>query len=239
MKFRFGLCAVALFVLAACDEQALVDDGPAVAQLQPVAAGPRLSSRQAMNNFNAVVARLEPVAERTCRQQAPNLNCDFKIVIDDRPTSQPNAFQTLDSSGRPILGFNVPLIAGARNQDEIAFVFAHEVAHHIEGHIARQQTNATLGGLLGGLAASAAGVSIEGTDTLQQIGASVGARSYSKNFELEADALGTRIAAAGGYDPLKGAQFFFRIPDPGNKFLGTHPANADRLRTIQRVAAGL
>jgi hypothetical protein len=34
-------------------------------------------------------------------------------------------------------------------------------------------------------------------------------------------------------------EFFFPIPDPGNKFLGTHPANADRLRTVQRVAASL
>lgn len=239
MRFRMGICAVALLVLAACDEQALVDDGPAAAPLQPVASGPKLSTRQAVNNFNSVVARLEPLAEQTCRQRAPNLNCDFKVVIDDRPTTQPNAFQTLDGNGRPIIGFNVPLIAEARNRDEIAFVFAHEVAHHIEGHIARQQSNAVLGGLLGGLAASAAGVNLEGTDTLQQIGASVGARSYSKSFELEADALGTRIAAAGGYDPLRGAQFFFRIPDPGDKFLGTHPANADRLRTVQRVAAGL
>ncbi|MDB4254950.1 peptidase M48, partial [bacterium] len=44
---------------------------------------------------------------------------------------------------------------------------------------------------------------------------------------------------AAGFDPLNGAQFFFRVPDPGDRFLGTHPANADRLRTVQRVAAGL
>jgi len=38
---------------------------------------------------------------------------------------------------------------------------------------------------------------------------------------------------------LRGSEFFFRIPDPGNKFLGTHPANADRLSTIRAVAARL
>ncbi len=239
MRFMSVACALALSVLAACDEPAVVDDLPAVAPVQQQPAGPRLSSRQAMNNFNAVVQRLEPVAEQYCRRQAPNLNCNFKIVIDDRPASGPNAFQTLDANGRPIIGFNLPLIAEARNRDEIAFVFAHEAAHHIEGHIARQQSNATLGGLLGGIAAAAVGVDAQNADRLQQVGATVGARSYSKNFELEADALGTRIAAAGGYDPLRGAQFFFRIPDPGDKFLGTHPPNADRLRTVQQVAAGL
>jgi hypothetical protein len=38
---------------------------------------------------------------------------------------------------------------------------------------------------------------------------------------------------------LRGADFFFRIPDPGNTFLGTHPANADRLRVVTRTAARL
>ena len=51
--------------------------------------------------------------------------------------------------------------------------------------------------------------------------------------------MGTRIAAAAGFDPLRGSEFFFRIPDPGDRFLGTHPPNAERLRTVQRVAAGL
>ena len=72
-----------------------------------------------------------------------------------------------------------------------------------------------------------------------QLGARIGARTYSKTFELEADALGALMAARAGYDPLRGADFFFRVPDPGNKFLGTHPANADRLATVQVVASQL
>lgn len=239
MRLVSVFSALAMTVLVACDQPVAVETAPQVAPLQEVPAGPRLSSRQAVNNFNAVVTRLEPVAEQYCRRQAPSLNCDFQIVVDERPASGPNAFQTLDRNGRPIIGFNLPLIAEARNQDEIAFVFAHEAAHHIAGHIPRQQSNATLGGLLGGIAAAAIGVDVQSADTLQRVGATVAARSYSKEFELEADALGTRIAAAGGYDPLRGAQFFFRIPDPGDRFLGTHPPNAERLRTVQRVAAGL
>jgi predicted Zn-dependent protease len=72
-----------------------------------------------------------------------------------------------------------------------------------------------------------------------EFGAAIGARTYSKEFELEADALGTVIAVQAGYNPLRGADFFFRIPDPGNTFLGTHPANADRLRVVTRTAARL
>ena len=233
---RFWLIA-SIVVLAAC-EPVVVDPGPAAPTIQPVASGPKLSSRAALRNFSSVVTRLEPVAEQVCRRNAPRLNCDFRIVVDDRPNQPPNAYQTLQRDGRPIIAFTVPLIREARNQDEIAFVMAHEAAHHIRGHIARQQANATVGALVFGQLAGALGAP-NSVETAQQIGATVGARTYSKEFELEADALGTRIAAAAGYDPLRGAQFFFRIPDPGNKFLGTHPANADRLRTVQRVAAGL
>jgi hypothetical protein len=54
------------------------------------------------------------------------------------------------------------------------------------------------------------------------------ARSYSKDFELQADALGAEIALVAGYDPLRGTAFFDRLPDPGDKFLGSHPPNAAR-----------
>ena len=208
--------------------------------MQTTAAPAKLAQRQAIENFNIAVARIEPVAERLCRQRSPRQNCDFQIVVDNRPNQPVNAFQTLDRNGRPIIAFTVPLIEDARNRDEIAFVMAHEAAHHIEGHIARQQANAQIGAVLIGGLVGALGVNDQSTiDIASRIGAGVGARSYSKDFELEADALGARIAAAAGFDPLNGAQFFFRVPDPGDRFLGTHPANADRLRTVQRVAAGL
>lgn len=226
------LCAL----ISACTP-VVVDTPQPVVQAAAPTAPPRLSQQQAVANFDIVVRRVKPVAEQICRARTQAVNCDFQIVIDNRPGRGVNAFQSLDQSGRPVIGFTVPLIAEARNRDELAFVMAHEAAHHIRGHIARQQQNAALGGLLVGTLASALGAA--DIETAQRIGASVGARSYSKEFELEADALGTQIAAAAGFDPLRGADFFFRIPDPGDRFLGTHPPNADRLRTVQRVAAGL
>ncbi|WP_106745855.1 M48 family metallopeptidase [Yoonia maritima] len=234
------LTPIALVLAMAACTPVVVDEGPAVAPLQQTANAPKVSRAQAMNNYRRAVARVEPVAEALCRQRAPSLNCDFRIVIDDRNGDMVNAYQTLDNNGRPILGFTTGLIAEARNEDEIAFVIAHETAHHIAGHIARQRQNAMVGAaLLGGLAGALGTTSADAINSAQQIGATVGARTYSKNFELEADALGTRIAHSSGYDPLRGAQFFFRIPDPGDRFLGTHPANGDRLKTVQRVAAGL
>ena len=196
---------------------------------------PQVPNKSQMASFSRVVRTMEPVAERECRNRAKGLNCDFKIVVDDRPGQPANAFQTLDRSGRPILAFNLAFIAQARNPDELAFVMGHEASHHISGHIARQQQNATAGAILLGGIAAITGAGRGTISTAQDIGAAVGARTYSKDFELEADALGTVITKRAGYNPVRGAQFFTQIPDPGDRFLGTHPPNAQRMETVIRV----
>ncbi len=166
------------------------------------------------------------------------MNCDFQLVIDDRPGQPPNAFQTEDKAGRPLIGFTPALIVSAQNEDELAFILSHEAAHHIAGHLARTQDNARLGAaVLGGLI-GAAGGDAQSVRAAQDLGAAVGGRAYSKDFELEADAMGARIAIAAGYDPVRGAEFFRRVPDPGDAFLGTHPPNARRMEIVRRVAEG-
>lgn len=228
------VAAVSALALAACDT-APVAQAPTSAAPPP----PALSANQAARSFVQVVQTVEPVAERECRARTTGVDCDFKIVVDDRPGQPPNAFQTLDKQGRPVVAFTLALIEDARNADELAFVLGHEAAHHIAGHIPRQQQNAVAGAVIfAGLAALSGGGS-EAVRTAQQLGAEVGARTYSKDFELEADELGTIITARSGYDPLRGAAFFTRIPDPGNKFLGTHPPNAQRVETVRRTAAAL
>lgn len=227
-----------VLALTACADIVVQPSPGAPAQGQ-AAPPPRVGGAQSASNFRAVVSRVEPVAERECQRRTRSLDCDFFIFVDDRPGLPPNAFQTLDENGRPVIGFTSALIADARNQDELAFILGHEAAHHIEGHIAQTQRSAMGGALAGAVLAGVLGLDASTGQTVTDIGASVGARSYSKSFELEADALGTVIAARSGYNPVVGAQFFQRIPDPGNQFLGTHPPNADRLRTVQQVAAGL
>ena len=242
LRAVFGLSVVAVF-LVACDVAVAPQGQPAaqptpVAAPDPVAELPR-EQRAMARAFVDVVNRLEPVAERECRNRSRGLNCDFLIVVDDRPNQPPNAFQTVDESGRPIIAFTVSLIGAARNVDEIAFIMAHEAAHHIENHLAQQRRNATLGAVVFGQLAGVTGGGAESVRTAQELGAAVGARSYSKDFELEADRLGTIIAARAGYNPVRGADFFFRVPDPGDQFLGTHPANAARVQMVRDTAASL
>ncbi len=200
---------------------------------------PQVNRARAARNFLAVVKRMEPVAERECRARTRGVNCDFRIVVDDRKGQPINAYQTLDRSGRPIIAFTVALINDARNQDELAFILGHEAAHHIRGHIPKTQQSAVAGAVVGGLLAAVLGAGDSGIEEAQKLGGAVGARSYSKEFELEADSLGTIITVHAGYDPLKGAAYFNRIPDPGDRFLGSHPPNAKRIETVRRTVANM
>lgn len=229
-------------LLAACVAPVKItpSERPVEAVVLPVAEVPAasLSLPDKARAFSRMVAAVEPVAERECRDRAPDLDCDFRIVVDDRAGQPANAYQTLDNSGRPVLAFTLALIAEAENADELAFVLSHEAAHHILRHLGRQTQNATMGAVVfGQLAAVLTAADQAAIRSAQEIGAAVGARSYSKDFELEADRLGTVITLRAGYDPLRGAEFFTRIPDPGNRFLGTHPPNRDRIAVVQRTVA--
>ncbi|MEM6635452.1 MAG: M48 family metalloprotease [Pseudomonadota bacterium] len=231
MRYIFLTLALAL---AACsvETSAPTSTQPAVQRTAPVGAvTPAV--------FNQVVTRMEPVAEAECRARTRGTNCDFLIQIDRNRNQPPNAFQTLNDNGRPVIIFNVPLLEDLENADQLAFVFGHEAAHHIQGHLGRLNENAQAGAVLGGVLASVLGGSGAAIDAAQQAGANVGARSYSQSFELEADQLGTIIAARAGFDPVRGSQYFLRLRDPGNTFLGTHPPNAQRMEVVRQTAARL
>lgn len=235
---RMSIGAATLGLLAGCVQSIPYPTQPQPLPVEIPAAG-KLAPRQAAVNFLSVVNRVEPVAEAYCRDAGTASNCNFQIVIDDRPGQGANAYQTLDQQGRPIIAFTLALIADARNPDEIAFVLGHEAAHHIAGHIPRQQKTAITGAMLAGILAAASGAGQPQVEQAQQIGAGLAARGYSKEYELQADAIGTEIAYHAGYDPLLGAGFFDRLPDPGNMFLGSHPGNSQRKAVVVETMARL
>lgn len=239
MRYSAPLMVLAL---GAC----VMAPAPAPVSYPPEATGAPLSAtdqaldpQAAARNFSAVVGRMEPVAERECRARRVNANCDFRIVVDTTPGAEPNAFQTQDGAGRPIIAFTVRLIGLARNQDELAFVMGHEASHYILAHMVRQERTAMTGAILTGVATAALGGDPTAIQQAQQMGASLGARAYSKDMELEADQMGTILAWEAGFDPLRGAQFFNRLPDPGDDFLGTHPPNAQRLQIVRQTMAAI
>jgi Zn-dependent protease with chaperone function len=227
-----GLLAAALLAGCALPPPASNTQLATLAEVEP---GAKLTPEQAARTFVLVVRRVVPVAEEVCLQRTRNVPCDFQIAIDDRPGQPPNAFQTVDDQGNPVIAFNLALLMDVRNADELAFVMGHETAHHIAGHLDRQQSEMLQGALIAGALATLGGGSESTIRAAQDMGAEFGARRYSKAYELEADALGTEIAWRAGFDPLVGAQFFRRLPDPGNEFLGTHPPTAQRYDIVVRT----
>jgi predicted Zn-dependent protease len=224
---RLTFIAALLLLLGGC-----VTSAPEPRALPPDASPEAVAARASVERFIKVVAAVEPVAEDLCRREGVARNCAFRILVDDRPDQPANAFQTLDRRGRPVIVFTLALIADARNPDELAFVMGHEAAHHIAGHIPRRQDQALAGAMAAGILAQANGLSPDDVRAAQTLGAEVAARSYSRDFELEADSIGARITLLAGFDPVLGTGFFDRLPDPGDRFLGSHPPNAERKAVV-------
>ena len=205
---------------------------------KPVAAKPAVvrSSQSALSAFSRVTRRMEPVAERSCREvhrNAPAKFCDFIIKIDKNPKTPPNAMQSIAKDGRPVITFNINLMRTLRNDHEFAFIFGHEAGHQIGQHLSRGRGNVTAGAVLGGLIAGALGASV---DSGAKLGSQIGFFSYAKEHELQADRIGTHIAYRGGYDPIIGARSFAGRGG-SNAFLSTHPPSQDRVNTVHQTAA--
>lgn len=229
-----------LLCLAGCGEIAVGPGrAPAPAPERPPVA--TRSDASATASYRRALARIAPVAERICRERNPEFGvrgCDFVFELSRDPRYGANAFQTIRRDGRPLVVFTVPLLRILQNDDEVAFVLAHETAHQIRGHVLRATAQQRLGATLLGTLASLSGNATEGSvRAAANVGAQLGRRAYSKKFEFEADATAVRITRAAGYDPIKGAAPFARMETGSAAFLATHPPSAERLARIRARAA--
>ncbi len=139
---------------------------------------------------------------------------------------------------------NSGLILNADTEAEVAGVMAHEIAHVAAHHAVREQTRMNyaqigtiplimVGGGLGYGLYEASNIAIPMT-FLQ----------FSRDFEAQADFLGTQYLYRAGYDPQALVNFFEKIENlekrkPGlvAKAFETHPATPDRIgRTQDEIA---
>jgi Zn-dependent protease with chaperone function len=222
-----------LLVLAAC--------GACAMRVQPAAEWSQDSDEFQVDaqTFQEISRAVGKEARAECLRQARVSNCDFTILVDLNPRAPVNAFQTLDDKDQPVIIFTRSMIQSAENADELAFVMGHEAAHHVLGHIARQSQNARESAAIFNELGELYGEDGEELERVQKLGAEVGVQVNVKAFELEADQLGTIITHNAGYNPLIGAKYFDRLPDPGDQFLGTHPPNAERVQIVQDTARQL
>jgi len=164
----------------------------------------------------------------------------FRVIKDERLNAfaVPGGFVYLHSA----------TVERAGSLDELAGVLAHEIGHVKGHHFQRMQEKAALPSLLASLAAIGAAVAT------RQPGAAITAEAvneaiqlkFSREFENEADELGTIFMARSGYDPRGMSRFFERIvleeersPIQIPPYLYSHPDVKDRIATVNADAAGL
>lgn len=197
---------------------------------------------------DAAATRLQAVAAAVC-QSAETEDCRFDIRYVEDGTV--NATTAADGTIRIYRG----LLRYLETEEEIAAVIAHEMGHHIAEHVEETQTNAAIGATIGALFTAgllgAAGCysgpycNPGDTQTLMrqsmQLGAEVGAISFSKEQEREADLLAAYLLARAGYDLDKAGRLFAVLSRMSDKtqasLFDTHPAGPERVAAWEKAKA--
>lgn len=162
---------------------------------------------------------------------------EFKVIENDKMI---NAFCLPGGKVAVYTG----LLPIARDDAGLAAVIGHEVAHAIARHGGERVSQQLL---VEGVAAAAA-ISTKDPQKanlytgLLGLGATVGILlPYSRLQESEADRLGLIYMAKAGYDPHAARDLWLRMAEAGKgkgkppEFLSTHPADATRIRDIERL----
>jgi len=139
---------------------------------------------------------------------------------------------------------NRGMIEAAHSEGEVAGVMAHELSHVALRHGTAQASKATkyeIGTLLGAVVGSIIGGNV-GSAVAQgtQFGLGTAFLRFGREFERQADLLGSHIMAEAGYDPLEMASMFKTIEQQGGSggpsWLSGHPNPGDRYAAITREA---
>jgi beta-barrel assembly-enhancing protease len=197
---------------------------------------PLLNDSQVQNYVATVGERLVASIPPEFRQ--PAFDYRFRVVN----ASDLNAFAL---PGGPMY-VNRGMIEAASNEGEMAGVMAHEISHVALRHATAQQTKlrSPLNQILG--IGAVLGGAVVGGQTGAAIGQTIAAGyflRYSRDYETQADIVGSRIMADAGYDPRDLANMFRTIAQQGGsrgpEWLSSHPDPGNRYERINREAQAL
>jgi predicted Zn-dependent protease len=185
----------------------------------------------------AINARVQRIGMRIAAATGrSDYQWEFKVIDNDKTL---NAFCLPGGKVAVYTG----LLPVAQDDAGLAAVIGHEVAHAIARHGGERLSQEIL---VTGLTVAAA-VSTEDPHKrdlyagLLGAGAAVGfLLPYSRLHEAEADRMGLIFMAKAGYDPRAAVGLWERMAKAGKgkvkppEFLSTHPADATRIRNLQR-----
>lgn len=142
------------------------------------------------------------------------------------------------------------LLALADNEAELAGVVGHELGHILARHSAQRYSRAMAANVVLGVLGIAIGQ--PGVADLAQMGAAYWLQSFSQENEFEADSLGVRYLARGGWHAEAMASFLDKLRDHARlealmagrspdsvdqvHMLSTHPRTVDRVRAAMQAS---
>ncbi|WP_428036143.1 M48 family metalloprotease [Amphritea sp.] len=171
----------------------------------------------------------------------------LQLIVLDNPVL--NAFAVPGG----VVGINAGLLLGAKDEEELASVIAHELAHLSQRHYAQQleesrrNTPLMLAGILASIlvASADAQAGMAGITSSMAAGQQAGI-NFTRRNEQEADRIGMLNLVNSGFDPYAMPRMFSRI-QRSSRFLGqkppefllTHPVTESRIADAENRASQL
>ena len=193
---------------------------------------------------DGVSSYLEGIGQRLVSAIPPDMrHPEFHYTFEPVNVREINAFAL---PGGPMF-VNRGMIEAAHTEGEVAGVMAHEMSHVILRHGTAQaskaqkyEIGAMAGQILGAIVGGGWGqVIAQGSN----FGLSTAFLRFSREYEQQADILGSHLMASAGYDPRDMASMFKTIEKQGGpggpQWLSDHPNPGDRAAYITREAQSL
>lgn len=207
-----------------------------VAPLPPIVE-PVKRSKAMDRRLQHIATKIMPHATHMCSEifgQEVKKACHFRLELSTKKGA--NAY----ADGEKVV-VTTAMMELAKEDTQLAFVLAHELAHNVMEHPQRSQGNVIIGAIVGGLAdAVVASQGMRSEGEFSRAGAYMGTLAYSPAFELEADYIGLYILARAGYDITKAPSFWRSLAqyNPNSLYTETtHPTSPERYVTMQKVIA--
>jgi predicted Zn-dependent protease len=182
--------------------------------------------------------RLEAAAPGLCAYaHAPRCTFNVVYVADDTVDAQTNGTRIEIYRG---------LLEYLDSEEEVAAVVGHEMGHEIAQHLEEKRQNATIGAVLAGILMGGAMVATgyqdpQAMNNSMQVGASLGALSFSKEEEREADLLSAYLLARANYDLHKAGRVWVVLSkldgETHASMFDTHPAGPERVAAWEKAIA--
>jgi len=238
---------IALGACAQLEQQGQLFTPPAPPVARPVESAPRADNRNS-------VQHKELVAQFGGEYQAPAAEAFLDAILAKlaRASDMPNqtAYKVTILNTPVVNAFALPsgnlyvtrgLLALAGDASEVAAVMAHEIAHVTSHHSALRAEREREAALI-----SKAAEVIQNRQKGEEIRSSqrLSVASFSRQQELEADAIGVRVIARAGYDPYGASRFLTALGKSSElraalyskkkssidfDILSTHPSTPDRV----------